>query len=158
MLMRDIEPMLLDLRLDHNLKQHDVAKKLNIKEDTYSKWERGINDIPLDKINELANIYNVSIDYLLGRTEKNILTASSKIDLSTMQKRLFNLRKENHLSQSALAEKIGFFQRTYAHYEQGTNIPTTYKLFHIASFYNVSMDYLLGRTDKKEIQKKGSAN
>ena len=46
---------LAELRLDNNLQQKDVAKALKIKEDTYSKWERKINDIPIAKINEIAN-------------------------------------------------------------------------------------------------------
>ena len=61
--MRIIWDRIKNLREENDFSQKDIARKLHIKSDTYSKWERGINDIPLIKINELANIYNVSLDF-----------------------------------------------------------------------------------------------
>jgi len=67
------------------------------------------------------------------------------------KERLKSLRKENKLTQKELSEKLGFYERTYANYEKGIRIPTTFKLFIIARFYEVSLDYLMGRLDSKEI-------
>ena len=59
-----------DLREDHDLKQQDLAKILNINQRTYSHYENGTRKIPLDLLIALADYYNCSIDYLLGRTKK----------------------------------------------------------------------------------------
>ena len=147
--MREKELRLADLRLDNNLKQKDIAKILKVAEDTYSKWERGINDISLKNICTLANFYNVSIDYLIGANDENIMYNNKEIDYKLLSIRLTELRKSNNLSQSQLAERIGFHQRTYAHYENGTRKPTINKLYYISCYYGVSIDYLVGRTDIK---------
>ena len=139
------------LRHDNNLKQKDIAKMLNVKENTYSKWEKGSNDIPLEKVNVLANYYNVNLDYLLGISNKVEHSEKLKIDYKKICERLLELRKENHLTQNRLSDKIGFFQTTYSSFETGVRRPTTYKLLYIVNFYNASMDYVVGRTDLKYI-------
>ncbi len=139
------------LRHENNLKQKDIAKVLNVKENTYSKWEKGSNDIPLEKINQLANFYNVNLDYLLGLSNKIEQSQNLKIDYKLICKRLLSLRKENHLTQNKLSDKIGFYQTTYSSFETGVRIPTTYKLLYIVNFYNVSFDYIVGRSDNKDL-------
>lgn len=57
-----------DLREDHDWKQVNVAKMLNMSQTGYSKYETGENDIPTAVLIKLARIYNTSIDYLLGET------------------------------------------------------------------------------------------
>lgn len=59
-----------DLREDHDLKQKDVAKELGMSQTGYSKYETGENDIPTAVLIRLADFYNTSIDYLLGRTDE----------------------------------------------------------------------------------------
>lgn len=150
--MRERDSRISDLRLDNDFKQLDVAKKLNVKHDTYSKWERGINDIPIQKCNELANLYNVSIDYLLGLSDYNFITERKEINFELLCERLLFLRKSKKLSQEVLAQQIGFHQRTYSHYEDGSRLLTTFKIYHIAIYYNISIDYLVGRSDEKTIK------
>ena len=62
---------LKDLREDHDLKQEDVAKILNIQKTNYSKYELGKINIPINSLIVLANFYNTSIDYLLGITNES---------------------------------------------------------------------------------------
>ena len=148
--MRDNVLRLECLRTELNLKQKDIAEILKIKQNTYSKWERGINDIPLYKLNELANFYKVTIDYLMGITNENLYNIkeyNSQISLLTMAERIKSLRKNIDYSQKQIADYIGFNQRTYAHYEDGSRVPTMYKLFFIANFYNISMDYIYCKID-----------
>lgn len=61
---------LKDLREDHDLKQEDVAKILNISQTNYSKYELGKINIPVSSLIILANFYDTSIDYLLGLTNE----------------------------------------------------------------------------------------
>ena len=58
-----------EIREDKGYTQKDIAKILNTTQQQYSKYELGIQIIPLEKINTLANYYNTSIDYLVGRTD-----------------------------------------------------------------------------------------
>ena len=64
-----IYPRIRDLREDHDWTQSDVAGMLNMTQPGYSKYERGERDIPPGVLIKLANIYNTSIDYLLGQTK-----------------------------------------------------------------------------------------
>lgn len=57
-----------DLREDRDWKQEDLAKLLNCTQACYSNYENGRRDIPTETLCFLADLYNVSTDYLLGRT------------------------------------------------------------------------------------------
>ena len=59
---------LRDLKEDRDLKQSSIAEVINVSENQYGRYERGENDIPLEKALILANFYNVSLDYITGRT------------------------------------------------------------------------------------------
>ena len=57
-----------DLREDHDLTQNQVAGMLGMKQPQYFRYEQGYRDIPTDILIKLADIYQTSVDYLLGRT------------------------------------------------------------------------------------------
>jgi len=59
-----------NLREDNDKKQQDLADYLNVKQTTYSKYELGKINIPIEVFIKLADYYDVSIDYLVGRTNK----------------------------------------------------------------------------------------
>lgn len=56
-----------DLREDHDLTQQGVAEILMCDQSLYSKYERGERSLPLELAVKLADLYNVSLDYLVGR-------------------------------------------------------------------------------------------
>lgn len=57
-----------DLREDHDLTQTQIAQILGMLQTGYSKYETGENDIPTAILIQLAEYYQTSVDYLLGRT------------------------------------------------------------------------------------------
>ena len=61
-------PRLKDLREDHDLTQQKVADYLGMKQAQYSRYERGLRDLPTDILIRLAQLYNTSTDYILGLT------------------------------------------------------------------------------------------
>lgn len=63
-------PRLRDLREDRDLFQKDIAKVLNISQTVYSRYERGFQIIPVPYLIKLADFYNTSTDYILGRTNE----------------------------------------------------------------------------------------
>ena len=58
-----------NLREDHDKLQTELAAYLNIKQTTYSKYELGKINIPIEALIKLADYYDVSIDYLVGKTK-----------------------------------------------------------------------------------------
>lgn len=58
-----------DLRIDRGLTQSQVAQVLNVKQNTYSQYEIGVLNYPLDVVIRLAQFYGTSTDYLLGLTD-----------------------------------------------------------------------------------------
>lgn len=58
-----------DLRIDRGLTQSQVAQVLNVKQNTYSQYEIGVLNYPLDVVIRLAEYYGTSTDYLLGLTD-----------------------------------------------------------------------------------------
>ena len=62
-------------------------------------------------------------------------------------KRLISLRTEQKLRQKDLASNINIALRTYLYYESGEREPTLSTLIDLADFFNVSLDYLVGRSN-----------
>lgn len=58
-----------DLREDHDKKQLELADYLHIKPNTYSNYECGKINVPIDALIKIADFYNVSLDYLVGRDD-----------------------------------------------------------------------------------------
>jgi transcriptional regulator with XRE-family HTH domain len=59
-----------DLREDHDLTQAQVGQKINVPQRTYAYYETGQRMVPPHVLSALADLYDVSVDYLLGRTDK----------------------------------------------------------------------------------------
>lgn len=58
-----------ELRSDRDLKQSQLAAYLNVRQNTYSDYETGKINIPIEALIKLADFYQVSLDYLVGRTD-----------------------------------------------------------------------------------------
>lgn len=59
-----------DLRIDHDMTQQEVADILHCKREVYRRYEKGIRELPLSYAIALADFYKVSLDYLVGRSNK----------------------------------------------------------------------------------------
>lgn len=58
-----------DIREDADITQHQIAEYLHIKQNTYSQYENGKRQLPVDVLIALARFYGTSTDYLLGLTD-----------------------------------------------------------------------------------------
>lgn len=67
--------------------------------------------------------------------------------------RLKELRKERHISQVRLAMDLAVNQNTISRYENGINEPDLKTLIVIADYFDVSVDYLPGRTDNRRVNR-----
>ena len=64
--------------------------------------------------------------------------------------RIRNLREDSDLTQQQVGKAINMPQRTYAYYESGQRMVPPHVLCALADYYKVSVDYILGRTDRKK--------
>ena len=58
-----------DIRSDKDLTQKEVAEILNMRPEVYRRYEKGIREIPVWALIKLADYYETSTDYILGRTD-----------------------------------------------------------------------------------------
>ncbi len=58
------------LRLQHGYTQTYVANKLNIRQNTYSQYETGARELPIQALVDLAVLYDVSADFIIGLTSE----------------------------------------------------------------------------------------
>ncbi len=138
------------IRLEKNLTQEDIAKNLNIARITYSHYESQERIIPIERLNNICNFYNISLDYALGITDKKQYKNSKKdISIIAAGTRLREYRKIFGLTQKNLAKFLGTTQSVIAEYERGRFLINTPFVYQLCKEYKISADYLLGKIDKK---------
>lgn len=116
------------------LSQKYVALALGVAGPSVSNWESGKTQPTPDNLKALANLFNVSVDYLLGLNDAS----------PTMITRLRDLRESHGVRQSEVAEAINCSQAVYSRYENGERTPSPDTIKALANFFGVTVDYLLG--------------
>ena len=71
----------------------------------------------------------------------------------TFPERLKELRISKSLTQKEIADSVGIAPVAYQRYEYGTREPAYQKLIALADYFDVSLDYLTGRTDNPEVNR-----
>ena len=140
------------LRENNSLTLQDISKLLNFEKDTYGKYEREYTTMPLKHLNTLCNYFNVSLDALLNLTnnlDNEII--NSEINYKKLSFHLRCIRKKYHLTQNDIAYYFGISVMSVSRYEM---YPKTISITYLCNFakkFNISIDYLCGKTQKKEI-------
>lgn len=139
---------LREIRINNNMSQTEIANILKIARQTYNHYEVQEKIIPIKHLITIANYFNVSIDYIFEFTEtQNYKKSNKETDLKRAGARLKEFRKEKKLTQVKLAEILNTTFSNIAFYEKGRNLIATPFLYTICVKYNLSADYLLGRTN-----------
>ena len=73
--------------------------------------------------------------------------------MANFSERIKELRKERGLKQREMAEVCGIKLRGYQCYEYGVGYPEALGLLFLADYFDVSLDYLMGRTDKRDVNR-----
>ena len=138
---------LVEIREDLNHRQKDIADILGITQQSYSLWENGSKVIPLKHLNNLCNYYNLNMDYVIGLSSIKYYNITNKeIDKILIGERLRKIRKDNNITQEELANILNTTHSTISAYESGKTTILTAFAYEICKRYNISMDYLCGRT------------
>ena len=138
---------LKELRENKCFTQQSIADILGIKRSSYNQSEQQYDIIPIKRLNELSNIFDCSIDYLLNLNTNLKYNNNKDINSNVSKIRLKEFRKENKLTQSKLANILETTQSVIAGFENGRNIIATPFLYDIYKKYHISADYLLGKID-----------
>lgn len=136
-----------------NITATSIANKLNISKKTLSNYINGDAYIPLEHLNSLSNIFNVSIDYILGLSQVEKYAENlyiENLDAAEIGKRIKNFRHENKISQEKLANIACLNKSSISRYESGKNLILTLPLYLICKKFHVSADYLLGKINNPQ--------
>ncbi len=140
---------LIYLREINSLTQAKLAEIAHLDKGAYCNYENETLLIPIKHLNNICNFFNVSLDYVFGfnntfNYENNIKDIDKKIS----GERLKEFRKKNNLTLKKLGEILNISYGTLAGYEIGRYVIATPFLYTICKKYNISADYLLGKTNE----------
>ena len=106
------------LREERDLFKKDVAKNIGVVESVYSEWENEKLSIPTKRLVQLANFFEVNIDYMVGLSDKRIkLKTINDIDLELVSTRLKEIRKSLKMTMRELATKLNTTSSAISNYE-----------------------------------------
>lgn len=145
-----------DLREDNDKSQIYIASKLGVAQQTYSQWETGQKFIPLKHLNNLCNYYNVTMDYVVRLSDNKVYSKESVktiLDKCEVGKNLKSIREIHNISVRGLAKELNTTHSTILSYESGKTLILTAFAFQICKTYEISLDWLCGRSPKKTIKK-----
>ena len=136
------------IREDRDLTQKQLASILDVERSTYAGWETGKNTIPLKKLSALSDYYKLSIDYISGLSNTKSYDIINKIiNKKDVGKNLKKIRAKNNLKQRDIFTFLNTTSSTYSAYETGKVLIQTSFIYSIAKKYNVSIDWILGKTN-----------
>lgn len=112
--MKTLNTILRDLREDNDYKQETVAKYLGVSQQTYSNYENGRREIPIEAVKKLSALYKVSTDYLLRSDTSYMGSLDMKatyIDNLTMHDIVYDLQSLNEADRKNLVKYIKFLHQ-----------------------------------------------
>lgn len=144
-----------EIRDDLELKQHEIAEPTNISRGGYANIESEISNVKLKYLLDYCNEFNFSLDYVCKLTDiptTKSLIKIKKIDKKVMSERLMIIEKENKKQAREIAIELGISKSTYSGYKNPKlpNLMQTLMVKKLALKYNYSMDWIIGRSNKKK--------
>ena len=124
---------------------------MGVTKGSYSMWECGVDTIPLRRLNQFCNYFNVSIDYVVGFSDKKKYSnAKPDIKLKITGENLKKIRTKKGLTQTAIADELNINQPTWNRYENSKTLILTVVLVQLAKKYQYSIDKILGKDKEKD--------
>jgi len=137
----------LELTDDLDCKKSEIPKLLKIDYNVFIKiMEFGIIPKPVVLI-RIADYFNVSVEYLLGRTDNSYFVKAETE--TTFLERYQLLKAENNFTDYAIAQKLHITTSYTTNWKNKKYMPSIINLIELSEIFKVSIDYLLGRTDDR---------
>ena len=144
----DFIETLNELMLENNVNMQDISKITKIEDSILYDYMHGA--LPNVKHSvELANYFDCSLNFLFGLDEQpKQMNFKKTYDIKLFSERYDKLLKENKITHYALSKTIKLNYSSHYAWQHGS-IPSLYSLILIAKYFDVSIDYLVGRSDNK---------
>ncbi len=140
---------LRELRKSRGITAKELGHIINVAESTISLYENGKRAPDYVTLLKIANYFDVSTDYLLDRDEGKNGQDQPSASFAKLGQVIKELRQKRGLTLNDMAEDLEISQRTLYDIEQVRAQPTLTMAKHLAEYFDVSIDHLLGR-EKKE--------
>jgi len=162
------------LRKTHNLSQHELGARISVSNVTISTWETGKKAIPEAKLDKIAQLFRLPMDWFFNDSKVDVFNREIKRESSfafedgmsseedaaepegfnaqlhsTMGSRIQFLRKQSQMTREDFAKKIGVKSRTVYNWEHDESSIKTIKLIQISKLFNVSLNWLKDGVDSK---------
>ncbi len=141
---------LKEIREEKELTKKELAHILNVSDSIYARWENAKDTIPTRRIYQLANYYQINIDYLLGLSnEKLHMISSDNIDMELVSSRNKEVRKDYQETLRVFTKRLNTSSSTWSAYETGKILILGTFLIEVCRVGNYSIDWMLGRSENK---------
>lgn len=139
-------PRMKEIRENAGLKQKDIAEAMDVSKGSYSMWECGTDTIPLKRLNQFCNYFDVSIDYVVGfNDKKKYANQKPDIKIKVTGENLKKIRLKKGLTQVEISNELNINQPTWNRYENAKNLILATTLYELAKKYHYSIDKILGK-------------
>lgn len=143
-----------DLLSEKKISQKQFMADLKLSTATFSEWKAGRVKSYKKYIEEIADYLGVSVDYLLGRTDNPI---PNHKDNMTFADRLNQILSEQGITAYKISKDTKISNSILSDWRLGKRIPSGEKIEVLATYLNVSVDYLLGLSDDPTPKATGAA-
>lgn len=132
-----------ELMLDKQIDSSTLATALNVDVSTARSWKRNSTFMNLSQIIKLANYFNCSLDFLVGRSDTVIDFIPQK-DYPPFYEQLKKLLKEKGISRNKVNRETRIKSSYFVEWNKGGN-PHILSLIELADYLDVTLDFLVGR-------------
>ncbi len=137
--------VLFELLKKYNITLQKLAEDLNISKGRLSLYLNGKNNPSLLNLLKICEYFDVSLDYITARSDKMTTLSRNKLNFIA---RLYQLMKEFQISKYKLAKHLQFNYANFYKWDNGA-MPSLENLIKLADYFCVSIDYLVGISDKR---------
>ncbi len=127
----------------HGLNEQTLAEKTGIPLSCISSYVRGLQVPYFDTLIKLADYFNCSVDYLLGRTD--MICEKSYNNRIPFAQRFNELLKANNYKSFKPFENTEISKSSFYEWKRGESLPTLNNIVELAKFFDCSVDFILGR-------------
>jgi len=136
-----------NVREDKDILQYELADLIGIKSKTYNLYENGLRSIPFPVLSKVLDELDLSLDYVLGLSEKRTYPNLKEIHVDILQKNLRTYRKKMRLSQMEMSNLLNCSQQALSEYERGNLAIPLLTLKTFCQITRISADTIAGRTN-----------
>lgn len=141
---------LKEIRNDKGIKQSEIAEYLNIKKDTYSKYETNGAIPSLETIFYFAKYFELNIDFVLGLKDTRTKAIYNNYDKYLIAINLKYLRNKNNYTQMSLGNKINVTHAAINLYENAKTNPSLNIVYKYVKLFHISFHDLCTKDFNKE--------